>query len=125
MTEREHRDIQRILVHMLVRASPAVTPLFVYCVRFINEFVHWTQGPTHPDASLTSMVEAFREFRRTKDAILKAKARRGANGAVKNEFNVPILERFQSFSRDIMDNGTSIHADVTERLHTTLRKTPF
>ena len=73
------------------------------------------------------MVEALREFHRTKDAILKAKTRCGAKGAVKNDFNIPTLERFQSFLWNIMNNTTLIQYTtyVTERLHTTLCKIPF
>jgi hypothetical protein len=126
MTGREHRDIQRTLVPMIAKASPNITPLFVYCIRSIIEFIYRAQSPTHTDASLASMVEALGEFHETKGAILQAEARRGAK-SVKNDFNIPTLELLQSFARNIKDNGALIQytADVTERLHITHCKVPF
>lgn len=126
MTGREHRDIQRTLVPMIAKASPNVTPLFVYCIRSIVEFIYRAQSPTHTDTSLASMVESLGKFHETKDAIIQAEARRGAKG-VKNDFNIPKLELLQSFARNVKDNGALIQytADVTERLHITHCKVPF
>ncbi|KAF8545944.1 hypothetical protein OG21DRAFT_1528148, partial [Imleria badia] len=84
------------------------------------------QSPIHTDASLALMIEALGEFHATKDAILRAEARRGAKG-VKNDFNIPKRELFQSFTWNITYNGALIQytADVTERLHITHCKIPF
>ena len=126
MTGREHHDIQRTLVPMLAKASPTVSPLFVYCIRSIIEFIYRAQSPIHTDATISSMVDALSEFHGTKQAIIQAEARRGTTG-VKKDFNIPKLELFQSFARNIRDNGTLMQytADVTERLHITHCKIPF
>ena len=111
---------------MLAKASPTVTPLFVYCIRSIIEFVYRAQSPTHTDASLASMVEALHEFHDTKDSILQAEARCGAKG-VKDDFNIPKLKLLQSFAQNIRDNGVLIQytADITKHLHITHCKVPF
>lgn len=126
MTGREHRDIQRTIVPMIANATPRVTPLFVYCVRSIIEFIYRAQSPVHSDASIASMVKALQEFHATRQAIVDAEARKGTNGVIA-DFNIPKLELFQSFARNILDNGNLIQytADVSERLLITHCKVPF
>lgn len=126
MTGREHRDIQRTIVPMISKATPSITPLFVYAIRSIVEFIYMAQSPVHTDASIATMVQALREFHATRQVILEAEARRGASG-VKLDFNIPKLELLQSFARNIAQNGTLIQytADVSERLLITHCKFPF
>ena len=126
MTGCEHRDIQHTIVPMIAKASPTVTPLFVYSIHSLIEFIYKAQSPVHSDASLVSMIEALAEFHATKKAIINAEAWRGASG-VKTDFNIPKLELMQSFTRNIKNNGTLMQytADVTERLHITHCKLPF
>ena len=126
MTGREYRDIQRTIVPMIAKATPATTPLFVYCVRSIVEFIYKAQNPVHSDASIASMVEALKEFHATRHTITEAEARRGTSG-IKSDFNIPKLELLQSFARNIKDNGTLLQysADVSERLLITHCKNPF
>jgi hypothetical protein len=125
-TSHEHRDIQQTIVPMISKATPSVTPHFVYCIRSLVEFIYKAQSPVHTDASITSMVEALSEFHETRQAIIDAEARRGISG-VKTDFNIPKLEVMQSFARNIKDNGTLMQytADVTERLLITHCKLPF
>ena len=126
MTGHEHHDIQRTIVPMIAKASPAVTPLFVYSIHSLIKFIYKVQSPVHTDASLVSMIEALAEFHATKKAIIDAEARRGASG-VKTDFNIPKLELMQSFARNIKNNGMLMQytADVTECLHITHCKLPF
>jgi hypothetical protein len=126
MTGRKHHDIQRTIVPMISKATPSVTPHFVYCVRSLVEFIYKAQSPVHTDTSITSMVEALSEFHETRQAIIDAEARRGIS-RVKTDFNIPKLEVMQSFARNIKDNGTLMQytADVTERLLITHCKLPF
>ncbi|KIJ18778.1 hypothetical protein PAXINDRAFT_38007, partial [Paxillus involutus ATCC 200175] len=126
MTGREHRDIQRTIVPMISKATSRVTPLFVYCIRSIIEFIYRAQSPVHSSASLAAMVSALQEFHATRHAVVEAEARQGASGA-KLDFNIPKLELFQSFARNITDNGNLIQytTDVSERLLITHCKLPF
>ena len=126
MTGREHCDIQQTLVPMLVKASPTVSPLFVYCIQLIIKFIYRAQSPIHTDATISLMVDALSEFHGTKQAIIQAEARHGMTGVKKN-FNIPKLKLFQSFAWNIWDNGTLMQytADVTEHLHITHCKIPF
>ncbi|KAI9568220.1 hypothetical protein HD554DRAFT_2205131 [Boletus coccyginus] len=118
MMGQEHQDIQHTLVPMIAKASPNVTPLFVYSTRSIIEFVYRAQSPTHTDARLASMVEALHEFHESKNAILQAEACHGAK-SIRDDFNIPKLELLQSFAWNIEDNGALIQytVDITERLH--------
>ena len=111
---------------MIARASPTVTPLFVYTIRSLIEFIYKAQSPIHTDVSIASMVEALAKFHATRQAVIDAEARRGTVG-VKSDFNIPKLELMQSFAHNIKDNGTLLQytADVTERLHITHCKLPF
>jgi len=126
MMGREHRDIQRTIVPMIAKATPTTTPLFVYCVRSIIEFIYKAQNPVHSNTSIASMVDALREFHTTRHAITEAEAQRGASG-VKSDFNIPKLELLQSFARNIKENGTLLQysADISERLLITHCKNPF
>ncbi|KIJ06771.1 hypothetical protein PAXINDRAFT_91492 [Paxillus involutus ATCC 200175] len=126
MTGREHRDIQRTIVPMIAGAGANSTPLFVYSIRSMIEFIYQAQNPTHTNSSLASMVGALKEFHATKQAVVDAEGRRGAKG-VRDDFNIPKLELMQSFARNITNNGTLMQytADVTERLLITHCKLPF
>lgn len=126
MTGREHQDIQRTIVLMISKATSRVTPLFVYCIRSIIEFIYRAQSPVHSDVSLAAMVSALWEFHATHHTVIEAEARQGASGA-KSDFNIPKLELFQSFACNITDNGNLIQytADVSERLLITHCKLPF
>ncbi|KIJ07681.1 hypothetical protein PAXINDRAFT_19152 [Paxillus involutus ATCC 200175] len=126
MTGREHRDIQRTIVPMIAGAGANSTPLFVYSIRSMTEFIYQAQNPTHTNSSLASMVGALKEFHATKQAVVDAEGRRGAKG-VRDDFNIPKLELMQSFARNITNNGTLMQytADVTKRLLITHCKLPF
>ncbi|KAI6106049.1 hypothetical protein EDD16DRAFT_1746620 [Pisolithus croceorrhizus] len=117
MTGCDHHDIQRTIVPMVAKSSPTVTPLFVYTIRSLIEFIYKAQNPVHTDASIASMVDALAEFHLNRQSIINAGARRGTSG-VKTDFNIPKLEVMQSFARNIKDNGTLMQytADVTEHL---------
>ena len=126
MTGREHRDIQRMIVPMIAQANAAASPLFVYCIRSLIEFIYRAQNPVHTESSLSEMLAALQEFHTTKQVILDAEARRGTTG-VKSDFKIPKLELMQSFARNITANG-GLHqysADVSERLLITHCKEPF
>ncbi|KAI6161292.1 hypothetical protein EDD17DRAFT_1481870 [Pisolithus thermaeus] len=117
MTGHDHHDIQCTIVPMVVKSSPTITPLFVYTIHSLVEFIYKAQNPVHTDASIASMVDALAEFHLNRQSIIDAGAWCGTSG-VKMDFNIPKLEVMQSFAWNIKDNGTLMQytTDVTECL---------
>jgi hypothetical protein len=101
---------------MISNATPRVTPLFIYCIRSIIEFIYRAQSLVHSDAFLAAMVSALQEFHAMRHAV-----------GAKSDFNIPKLELLQSFSRNITDNGNLLQytTDVSECLLITHCKLPF
>ena len=123
MTGREHRDIQRTLVAMLAGLIP---PRFLRAVRALIDFIYQSQSPVHTDSSISRMEASLQEFHAHKDAILEAEARRTSMGT-KEDFCIPKMELFHSFTNAIRNNGGLIQytADVSERLLITHCKNTF
>ncbi|KAG9310720.1 hypothetical protein JVU11DRAFT_9321 [Chiua virens] len=123
MTGREHRDIQRTIVAMIAGAAP---PEMVRSVRALMDFIYQAQRPVHTETSIRRMEASLAEFHASKDAILAAGARRGKK-TVKEDFNIPKLELFLSFTSAIRNSGglPQYTADVSERLLITHCKMPF
>ncbi|KAG1829890.1 hypothetical protein DFJ58DRAFT_719664 [Suillus subalutaceus] len=123
MTGREHRDIQRTIVAMILGAAP---PEFVQAIRALIDFMYQAQNPVHTESSIEAMQASLNEFHDCKVAILEAEARRGQS-SIKEDFYIPKLELLLSFAEAIRNNGGLIQftVDVSERLLITHCKSPF
>ncbi|KAI6139499.1 hypothetical protein BKA82DRAFT_3988476 [Pisolithus tinctorius] len=124
MTGREHRDIQRTIVPMIAGCVP---PWFLRAICAIISFIYQAQSPIHTDISVKEMESSLQEFHVHKDAIIKVNARKTRSAGTKNDFHIPKLELFHSFTVVIRNNGGLIQytADVSERLLITHCKRPF
>ncbi|KAG1795563.1 uncharacterized protein BJ212DRAFT_1450746 [Suillus subaureus] len=87
------KDIQHTIVAAIAGAAP---PRFICAICALIEFFYLAQNPVHSPETLLSMMQALADFHAFKDAVVKAQARRGKNGA-KEDFFIPKLELLQSF----------------------------
>ena len=123
MTGREHRDIQRTIVPAIAGAT---SPGFLRAIRHLIDFIYLAQNPVHTESSIQDMKCALDSFHSHKQFILDAEAWRTKAG-LKEDFNIPKLELFQSFVSAIENVGTlsQYTADVSERLLITHCKRTF
>jgi hypothetical protein len=114
MTGHEHRDIQCTIV---VSIAGAVPPRFIHTIHALMDFFYLAQNLVHSPQSLQLMVQVLSEFHLFKDAIVKAKARKGKK-STKEDFFIPKLKLLQSFNGMIKNLGTLMQfsADVMEWL---------
>jgi hypothetical protein len=82
-TGREHRDIMRYIVAVVAEAA-GITKEFITAIASIVNFFYLSQAPKISDTVLTEIDEELSCFHDQKKAILKAKARKGKNGPIKN-----------------------------------------
>lgn len=123
-TGREHRDLMRYIVATIAGAVP---PRFLRSIRALIDFRYIGQAPELDENDLQRMTDALCEFHKNKDAIMKAKARRGAKKKkVITNWSIPKLETLLSVVPSIRLNGVPINwtADTTEHEHIIVAKRP-
>jgi hypothetical protein len=122
VTGREHRDIQRYIIGIIVGAVPK---RFLIAVRALMDFRYLAQAPEISDKVLLKITSALQEFHEHKDAIVASGARNGKRNLTK-DWHIPKLEFLHSVVPNIRENGVAMQwsADATERAHITEIKTP-
>ncbi|KAJ7607819.1 hypothetical protein DFH06DRAFT_1018419 [Mycena polygramma] len=119
VTGREHRDMMRYLLLVIVGAK-GVSADFVTAIRNLIDFFYDGQALLIDDDILDKMSKCLAGFHEHKEAIMEAGVRRGKKGPIEH-WNIPKLEFLQSVVPAIKANGVPRQwtADVTERAHIT------
>ena len=112
ITRREHCDIRHTIVSAIAGATPEG---FVQAIWYLIKFIYLAQNPVHMQSSFQDMGEVLCNFHLHKHFIIEAEARRTKAG-LKEDFNIPKLELFQSFASAIENVGSLAQytADVSE-----------
>ena len=90
VTGREHRDLQKVLVAIVVGAVP---PSVLCATCALIKFVFQAQSLLLYDEHFHSLNEALREFHTYKNAIINAGGQQAKNGPIMH-FNILKLEGF-------------------------------
>ncbi|KAH9172245.1 hypothetical protein EDB89DRAFT_2114235 [Lactarius sanguifluus] len=114
VTGREHRDIQRYLVAVIM---DAVSKDFLIAVCSLMDFWYLAQAPEISERDCVSIDNALQGFHDHKSSIIST---------VINNWYIPKLELMQSVSSSIHESGVVIQwsADTTEQCHVTEIKVP-
>lgn len=122
VTGREHREIQRHIVGVIIGAVPKDV---LVAIRALMDFRYLGQSLQIDERTCDLIDKALLEFHGRKDSIIKAGGRRGKHGIIK-DWHIPKLEFKQSVTANIRENGVPMQwsADVTERAHITVVKDP-
>ena len=122
VTGREHRDVQRYIVAIIIDAVPQD---FLIAIRALMDFQYLAQSRVITDETCTAIDNALHEFHDHKQAIIDAGARRGKKNVIENWY-IPKLEFLQSVVPNIRENGVAIQwsADTTEHANITAIKDP-
>jgi Plavaka transposase len=122
VTGREHRDVQRYIVAVIIDAVPQG---FLIAIRALMDFRYLAQAQVITEETCTAITNSLCEFHDHKQAILDAGARRGKKEVIENWY-IPKLEFLQSVVPNIRENGVAIQwsADTTEHANITAIKDP-
>ena len=122
VTGREHRDVQRYIVALIIDAVPQD---FLVAIRALMDFRYLAQARVITDETCAAIDKALQAFHDNKQSIIDAGARRGKKNVIENWY-IPKLEFLQSVVPNIRDNGVAIQwsADTTEHAYITDIKDP-
>ena len=123
VTGREHREVQRYIVAIIVGAVP---PNFLIAIRALMDFRYLAQSMQIDEKMCAKIDAALKEFHAYKESIIAAGARQGKGHAVIDNWYIPKLEFLQSVVPSIRANGIALQwsADGTERAHIEVIKDP-
>ncbi|KAH9025355.1 hypothetical protein EDB83DRAFT_2174822, partial [Lactarius deliciosus] len=123
VTGREHHDIQRYIVAIIVDAVPND---FLIAICLLMDFWYLAQAPEISEQDCVNIDHALQGFHNHKSSIVSAGIWIGKRKKVLKEWYIPKLELMQSVSSSIHENGAVIQwtADTTEWCHITKIKVP-
>ncbi|KAI9430251.1 hypothetical protein BJY52DRAFT_1208101 [Lactarius psammicola] len=122
LTGREHRDICRVLMGVVVdlrlpsHQSPA---RLVQAVRAILDFIYISQYRVHTVETLNALDDALQHFHDNKEVFIDIRAR--------EHFNIPKFHSLLHYSRSITLFGTAdnYNTEQAERLHINFTKNAY
>ena len=112
-TGREHKEMQRVFVGLLVGA---VQPAIVKAATAAINFIYYAQFQVHTSKSLGEMANSLRIFHEHKDIFIRA--------GVREHFNIPKLHSMVHYIEAIKSRGSAdgFNTESPERLHIDLAK---
>ena len=119
MTGHKHHEIQCSIIAVI---AGAVLPHFLHAIHALIDFIYQVQLPFLSESAISSLVDSLQEFHEEKMAVTEAGACEGSKGPI-SHFNIPKLKIWHHFAQSTRMMGASIQwtANITERLHTTMK----
>lgn len=122
LTGREHADICRILLGLVVDLGlpDGKSPVrLVQAVRALLDFVYLAQYPLHSTESLDALEDALEEFHRNKEIFVEL--------GIREHFHFPKLHFLRHYRMLIERLGTAdnFNTEFTERLHIDFSKDAY
>ena len=116
LTGREHRELEKVVVPLMV----GVDPTAVAAIHAIVDFIFQAQSLLCYNETSASLRSALAEFFHFSMSVVREGGRKGKNGPIPH-FQIPKLELMQHVARTIPEMGALYQwtSDVTERCHIT------
>jgi hypothetical protein len=122
LTGKEHKDVCRILLGLVIGLPLAETQFsvrVVHAVRTILDFIYISQYSVHTIQSLNALDTALRQFHEEKDVFIEL--------GVREHFNLPKLHSLAHYRQSIMLFGTTdnYNTEQSEQLHIDFTKKAY
>ena len=107
-TGREHKEMQRIFVGLLVGA---VQPAVLRTVTAVIDFIYYAQLQVHTSKTLLALETALKTFHENKDVFIRE--------GIREHFNIPKIHQMLHYVEAIRSRGTAdgYNTEASERLH--------
>jgi Plavaka transposase len=107
-TGREHKEMQRIFVSLIVGA---VQPAVLRTVIAVIDFIYYAQFQVHTSKTLLSLETALKTFHENKDIFI--------HEGIREHFNILKIHQMMHYVEAIRSRGTAdgYNSEASERLH--------
>ena len=107
-TGREHKEMQRVFVGLLVGA---VQPAVLKSATAVINFIYSAQFQVHTSESLEAMAKFLRDFHENKEVFIRA--------GIRQHFNIPKVHSMVHYIEAIKSRGSAdgFNSESPERLH--------
>ena len=107
-TGREHKEMERIFVSLLVGA---VQPAILRTVIAVIDFIYYAQLQVHTSKTLLALETALKIFHENKDVFIRE--------GIREHFNIPKIHQMMHYVEAIRSHGTAdgYNTEASERLH--------
>ena len=115
-TGREHKDMQRVFVGLLVSA---VQPAILWTARAAIDFIYYSQLHIHTSTTLNALQDTLKVFHENKDIFIRE--------GVREHFNIPKLHQMLHYFEAIKSHGAAdgYNTESPERLHIDFAKEAY
>jgi hypothetical protein len=115
-TGREHKDMQRVFVGLLIGA---VQPAVLRTARAAVDFIYYSQLQIHTSTTLNALQDALRIFHENKAIFIRE--------GVREHFNIPKLHQMLHYFEAIKSRGAAdgYNTESPERLHIDFAKEAY
>lgn len=107
-TGREHKEMERVFISLLVGA---VQPAVLRTVVAVIDFIYLAQLQVHTSKTLQALETALEIFHENKDVFVRA--------GIREHFNIPKIHQMMHYAEAIRSHGTAdgYNTEASERLH--------
>ena len=107
-TGREHKEMQRVFVSLLVGA---VQPAVLRTAVAVIDFIYYARLQVHTSKTLLALETALKSFHENKDIFVQE--------GIREHFNIPKLHQMLHYAEAIRSHGTAdgYNSEASERLH--------